>query len=194
MIVAVASSIISLLSGKQSLSALGRQSGFHLHLLTPLLDYCISFYIFDFFSILITPLIYSKKTAKSKIRQIIFSHFLRRVTPKNQFSSLMSWVFILNPRLLLLLLHDFFFVIFFVYKMELERTFPKGMRSRENIKRHPSWPYKSYPISAINVVLVLSDAGNTGHLDIQKIMSHLHCHLNEYLVSSFLWHQEVLDI
>ena len=192
--VAVASSIISLLSGKQSLSALGRQLGLRQHLLTPLLDYCKSFYTFDFFSILITLLIYSKKMPKSKIRQIIFLHFLRRVTPKNRFPSLMSLVFIFNPRLLRRLLHGDFFYFFFVSKMGFNRTFLKDITNWQNIKRHSSWPYNSYKISAINVALVFPYAGNTGHLDNKKITSYLHCYSNEYLVSRFLGHREVLQI
>lgn len=82
------------------------------HLLTPLLDSRTSFYIFVFLPISITPLIYSKKTGKSRIRKIKNWSFFLKVSPKFHFSTLRSLCVSLSLRVPAHFLQDFFFLNF----------------------------------------------------------------------------------
>ena len=123
--------VISLLSGLLKLFDISK--GLTVHDCTFVLIYYTLTPLFassTFFSIFITPLIYSKKSAISNFRQIIFRPFFDRV-PENLDSLLRCLeLFFIGPRVSCCFLRYCFFYIFLPQKLIPRNMFPIRSRSR----------------------------------------------------------------
>lgn len=142
-----------------------RHNSARLHLRTRLLHHNCSFSFIDFFSIFITPLIYSKKMPDSKFRKLTF------------FSTFWQSLEKIDPQSILALSlfpksgsshrsAKLFFLIFNLTKKVIaNRTFPVRTRRRGTIKRNLGWPYAIDKITATFLAFLFVGANNTGGLD-----------------------------